>query len=127
MIYLPIQPYSKIFYPLKTTVSLNWALLSLIVEKRKYATLTLAILSLLLGIIYVWEFNTILNFNEKIVNLNKEIKRGEVELDKNENNYSKNYSTALATYLNKENILERVSKIEYLEKKSLVEAVQYIP
>ena len=127
MNYFLIQPHSKLLYPLKITASLNWGLLNSIFAKRKHLTALLIISSLLLGIIYVLELNTVLSFGKNISLLNTDLKKVENELDKNEANYSKIYATAISSYLNEGNILERVSKIEYVEKESLVEAVQYIP
>ena len=68
-----------------------------------------------------------LNLGKNIAVLNMELKKTINDFDKNEANYSKVYATAISSYLEEAKILERVSKIEYVEKESLVEAAQYIP
>jgi len=80
-----------------------------------------------MGVIYVLEFNLVLNLGKNIGVLNTELKKVENDLDKSEAGYSKIYATAVSSYLNGGNILERVSQIEYVEKKSLAEAPSYLP
>src|SRR3989338_4432580 len=108
------QPYSKLFYPLKSAQFLNFSSFNFLFAKRKQLTFLLTVFSLLLGIIYVLEFNLVLNFGKNIAVLNTELKKIENDLDKNEANYSKIYASAVSSYLDQENILERVSKIEYV-------------
>src|SRR3989338_695431 len=127
MNYFLIQPYFKLFYPFKSVRFLNFSLFNFIFAKKKQLTFLLLALSLLLGIIYVLEFNLVLNLGKNIAVLNMELKKTINDFDKNDANYSKVYATAISSYLEEAKILERVSKIEYVEKESLVEAAQYIP
>src|SRR3990167_5430962 len=75
MNYFLIQPYFKLFYPFKSVRFLNFSLFNFIFAKKKQLTFLLLALSLLLGIIYVLEFNLVLNLGKNIAVLNMELKK----------------------------------------------------
>lgn len=125
--YSTTQSYFKIFNPFKPGSAWGLDFGALVLKKSKHITSVLLLASLVLAIFYVWEFNSVLNLNQKTAKLNANLKKSENEADKIAAAYSKIYATAISSYLEEKKTLERVSKIEYVEKKSLVEAVQYIP
>lgn len=82
----------------------------------------------ILGVIYVVEVHSVINYGQKLVSLNRGIKVLESELAKNEVDYLQISSFLISEdFKNAASSFEKVSKIEYIEKKSFVEAPKYIP
>lgn len=130
MNYFSIQPNLKIFKHSKFSVFYFHFItnrLALIFTKKEKISLLLFTISILLGIIYILEFNSILILGKKVSVMNADLVKIQNELDKNEAGFSKIYATAISLYLNDNNTLSRVSKIDYVDKKPLAEADKYIP
>ena len=91
-------------------------------------TLLLLFSAFILGIVYVAEFHSVIKYGENLVILNTELKKAESGLATNEVAFSQLSSLIISEdFTNKASGFEKVSNIEYIEKKSFVEMPRYIP
>ena len=96
---------------------------------RALLTGTLFTVSLLLAVLYVIEFNTVLMVGDRLSLLERSSKKAESEFVKNTALYSKIRSEIISRSVGAADtaaVLERVSKIYYVEHKQFADAAQYI-
>lgn len=89
----------------------------------------LFLLSLAFAVIYVIEFNAILMAGETMQVVERELKKAESELARNTAEYSKFHSDIISRSFGvstTESVLERVSKIDYIEKGQFADASRHM-
>ena len=124
-----IQPYMNFLSPRSRSSFVAWCIGGSKVIQKNIAMLTILVFCLFFigGVVYVFEFNAVLGMSDTLTDLHLQLQKAENDLDLNQAIYSRVYSTALQSHFGLDTSFERIARIEYIKKKSLVVSSLFVP